>query len=233
MPENKEKGIREIMPPIITFVILLFIVSTIGITRVSINTGRMVNTNEKEFSAIDINDSSDESIRNFIAMQLEASDSRTNQQDYHISTYYIYMNCLTRHLDNSGVALSAENRKELGKKLKGFADLIKLEGEKDFTKMSIDGRAIAIDIATQIYDICGLKLVTDMKGNIKQISDRFGQMTYYQNKQQAGSDFQVLPLILTLSVIIVLFGVVFYIGKYNRLFEKEVAYHGFDKKRYA
>ncbi|MHB8128931.1 MAG: hypothetical protein ACYDEX_08030 [Mobilitalea sp.] len=233
MYNNGEKSKWEIMPPIITVIIILIILSTISVTREvlksdKVSAARKSDNNTEQFIEANLNDNGKEII-SILLGGTKISDVKLNQNQY---TYYIFINCLKNQMTGSKMVLGSTQYEEMKNKASELINIMNMEGNKDFTKMSLDGRAVAIDIARQIYEISGLRMDITMKGEIEQILDQSGNEIYNRNDLQLSSNFQIYALLITLSTIFILLGIIFYVSKKN-FNREEVAYHGFNKKRYA
>lgn len=232
MSRNVEKGKREIMPPVITFIILLLILCTMGITRMSLKPNVVKGNIKGEYTEVPVSyhDIYEKDIMSYFPELENYTD--TTMKSY--STYYIYTNYLNNHLHNETVKLSPWQYGQVKDKVTELVDVMKLEAETDFRKMSLDGKAVAINIAKEIYDICGLTIEFNRRGDIERIYDQTGNVIVYRNDLLIDYQFNMLFLIITLSIVTLLLGLAYYVTRKNSNHYREgVMYDGFDAKRYA
>lgn len=232
MSRNYEKGKKEIMPPVITFIILLLIIGTMGITRVSLNPNVVKGYMKGNYSEVpaSYHDIYEEDIMSYFPEQEKYTDATMSNY----STYYIYINYLKNHLYNDAVKLKPWQYEQVKDKVAELVNVMKLEAETDFTKMSLDGKAVAINIAKEIYEICGLEIDFNRKGDIESIYDQTGNMIMYRNDRLIDYQFNMLFLIITLSIVTLLLGIAYFVTRKNSNYYREgVMYDGFDAKRYA
>jgi hypothetical protein len=228
---DKEKGRRRIMPPIITCFIMVIILCTAGITRIAVGADRVNSTRYtgiETANEADLYDNNDK----MISMQPEGygvvSDYREEDDTYGIYNYF-----LRDYLVSSRAEISDTQYNALKEKIKELNNIIKLEGIEDFAKMSFDGRAVAINIACQIYGLCGLELDIDVKGHIERIFDQSGDVLYLREDLPAHYNFQILAFIITISVMAVLLVFILLFGRKNKTLDGEGVHNGFNEKGYA
>lgn len=230
---DKEKGRRKIMPPVITFLVLAIIICTMGITRVAVKTDRMNTDKQSNVSSVTGTDSVYDHRYEIVSMLISNSETMSSLSKDENNTYIIYDYFLRDRLCNPDIELNNTQLKELKEKIIEIYNIMKLEGVKDFTKMSFDGRAVAIHLAGQIYEICGMKLETDINGNIERISDLTGNAIYIQSGKPTHYSFHIYTFIITVSIIIMLLCLILFIGRKSQLFGKDGVNNGFNEKRYA
>ena len=220
------------MPPVITAFILLFIVGIIGLTRLVLETDYRSEKGNTVYASSIPGDEFSSNEKEIVELLTDGVTVANNPHKKDMNTYFIFNSCLINYLLTSEAELGSERYEEIKAKINQLINIIKLEGQTDFRAMSIDGKAVAIDIAKEIYKTCGLKLSITMKGEIREISDQSGNVIYENQGLLLQTEVRVVALIITLSGIVVLFGIIIIVAKRNNSRE-EVVYDGFDKKRYA
>ncbi len=147
--------------------------------------------------------------------------------------YYIYVKYLKDYLSTAGVDIDKAQADQIVGKTLDLVKIMTLEQNNCFHKMSLDGREIAIQLAKEIYELCGLEITFDLKGNILQISDN-SECTIYQNKSsKQHNKFQIKIFLIILLIIILMFGNCVFIAKKNKIFVKGGEYDGLKNKGYA
>lgn len=224
---------KEIMPPIITICVMVFIICTAGIARVNIHNNKesrpTLSTNIISFEEKGLNNSE----KAVLSMLYNGMELPEHQQNQETNTYSVYYKGLKDYLNSAGVDLSITKSEEVKEKIKEIIEIENLEKNTDFSKLSIDSRGVVLVIMEQIYKLCGLKLVVNMEGVIEVISDQNGNLIYQVNRLLPKAEIQVYALIITLLTIILLMGIYIIIVKKNQLFKKEVMHDGFDEERFA
>jgi hypothetical protein len=232
MIKNFRKRKREILLPILTILITAIIIAMAGVIRVRVKA-------EKVELPIESSKIAYEEAKLYLSESQILSTLMNGEEDMKrlpeidAGTLPIYINCLKSYLDITELSMSQATYAQLKDKIVELIEIMNIEQENDFTKMSLDGRAVAVDIAGQIYKLCGLELFTDMDGNIKQVADPSGNLIYQSENMVSVYHFQITVFIITISIILLLLIVIFLIGKKNNLFQKEVSYDEFDEKRFA
>ncbi|HWT76050.1 MAG TPA: hypothetical protein VN258_15210 [Mobilitalea sp.] len=222
---------REIVLPVITILIMLIIVLMAGITRVfvredksDITIGSITSYQDAKLYMSEIQ---------ILTMLMKTEEDMINQKNLKNDTYDIYTSNLKSYLSKSHLDINAADFDLLKDKIVELTDIMNIEQECDFTKMSIDGRAVATDIAKQIYKICGLNLLTNMQGNIVKITDQSDNIIYSAKGEQPGYHLQIPILIVVLCVLVSLLVFLLVVVRKHKLFYKEVNFDEFNEERYA
>lgn len=224
---------RRVLLPMLTVLIMLAIVGTAGITRINLK------VNSLRTPAKPSNISSNEDLKLYISESMLLTALVDDKQVYGSplmednSTYSIFISQLIHYVGTKGSGATFSGSELLEEKITQLISIMNIEKESDFTKMSLDGRAVAIDIAKQIYEICGLRLITSLEGEIVRILDEAGNVLFNNISSAPSYNFQPLVLVLTFAVIFTLFGINLMIGRKNNLYQKDVRYDEFDEKRFA
>lgn len=224
---------RRVLLPILTILIFLVIIGTAGITRVNLKVNSL-RTPAKPSSI-----SSNEDFKLYITESILLSALVENKQVFGSpleednGTFSIFISQLIHYVGTKGSGVTISGSELLEEKIIELISIMNIEKESDFTKMSLDGRAVAIDIATQIYELCGLRLITSMEGRIEKILDDTGNVLFTNINSKPSYNFQPTVLVITFAVILTLFGINLMIGKKNNLYQKDVRYDEFDEKRFA
>jgi hypothetical protein len=155
--------------------------------------------------------------------------SKDNKND--IDT--LYFKYLKEYLSSSGIDLDNGKADEIEDLIISRNKIMDLENADNLQEMSYDGSKITIYIYQQIYKLCGLELTFDTKTDIAQIVNPSGGVIYQKNNPVKQSGFHVDALVITLSSLILLFGICMVITRKNKLFIKGGRYDGFDEKKYA
>lgn len=144
-----------------------------------------------------------------------------------------YYNLLKEYISKPVLPMTLAKTDQMEDKIEALQDIIDYEENSDFTKMSIDGRRIAIYISKQIFELCGLRLDFSMEGRIEAISDLTGDNIYAKDVSVSKNSIHINALIITVSSLIILLIICIIIARRNQLFVKEVVYDGFDEERFA
>ncbi|WMJ85791.1 hypothetical protein [Anaerocolumna sp. MB42-C2] len=147
--------------------------------------------------------------------------------------YDTYIKQLDHYFKNPDVNLAKTKLTEVTNKVSQLIALMKLEQESDFTKMSFDGRELALRLSSEIYNICGLKLSFGTQGNIMEVEDLSGKIVYENEKTAQQPEFQWNALLLSVGFIFFLLLVNVMIAKKHQLFVKDGTYNGFNEEGYA
>jgi hypothetical protein len=231
MVVGSKKQKKGIMPPILTILLILAIFGMSGIVRLHIR-------HEKVDMPMDSSNIGYQEAKLYISESLLMSMLSNGKEEIidlqkEEGTFTVYTGCLRKYLNGSGLQISAGTYEQIKQRIVELIDVMNIEHESDFTKMSLDGRAVAINIAGEIYKLCGLQLNTNIEGGIEQIKDREGNVIYQIDYPESDYNFQTYIFVITLSILFVLFWLIFFIIKKNNLFHKEVSYDEFDEKRFA
>lgn len=154
----------------------------------------------------------------------------SSEQD---NTYQVYYDCLKKYFRNPGTDLSADGSLAIDELVSSSNEIIALENEVQFCKMSFDAREVIIHLLKQIYEISGLKLVMSESGSIDKITDLSGNIVYQKENRLLQSGFRIDAVIITLAFILSLFGICIIISRKNQIIVKGGDYDGFDEKEFA
>jgi hypothetical protein len=146
------------------------------------------------------------------------------------STYYKY---LEWYLCSPGVELSEQKAADVQVLISEFNKVVNLEDERELRRMSIDGRGTAIHLATQIYELCGLKITYNLLGQIEEITVPSGDIVYQLKSETDFGGLNISTLILALTLLSALLLLCRFIAKKNQLFDNKVVQDEFDEKKYA
>jgi hypothetical protein len=222
------------MPPLITISILFTIVCIITIARGSLITNDDISTSTRasnvEFSK---NNELNESEKVVLVMLANGVKFFEEQQSIKDNKLSIYVRYLKEYLSSSGVNLSTVEAKEIINKIISMNAVYFLERETDLKKMSLDGRGMLINISEHIYELCGLRLIHNMQGDIVQISDTTGKYIYVNDNPMEQDSFHMKILIIILSTLAILLSICIIIAKKSQLFMKDGIYDGFKEKEFA
>ncbi|MDF2486933.1 MAG: hypothetical protein K0R46_3101 [Herbinix sp.] len=222
------------MPPILTLSIVTFIVSFILIAR------WLFNTYQEEVSIpvfsnhIVIMDEKELNVSELEVLSLLSSCSILPDYNSQVSSIdSIFYKTLHEYLSSSEVCLTSKQASQIVSNIIDLQEIMNYEGEAEFSKMSLEGKKVAIYLTEQIYELCNLKLQLNMEGNIEKISDRSDNIIYSNRAPTSQHGIQVNILIITLTSMAILLSICIAIAKKNQLFMKEVGYDGFDEERFA
>lgn len=231
MEGNNEKQRKGIILPLLTIFVMMIIFSMAGIIRIHVKS-------EKVDLPIDSSNLGYEDAKLYLSeSQIISMFSNGNEESASLhkeaGTFAIYTGCLKEYLNGSGLRISADTYEQIKERIVELIDVMNIEHESDFTKMSLDGRAVAIDIAGEIYKLCGLEMLMNSDGSIQQVKDPGGNMIYQMESNASGYNFQTYIFVIALSILFILFCFILLVVKKNHLFQKEVNYNEFDEKRFA
>src|SRR4051812_3452590 len=113
MSRNNESRGREIMPPIVTIIIVLMIISAIGIIRVGLWNDRNRETQKPNNTILSENKNLNTNENEVLTILLdgkEESDFKTMPKE---NTYFIYIKCLKDYFSDPQVLLDNNKGKEV------------------------------------------------------------------------------------------------------------------------
>lgn len=149
----------------------------------------------------------------------------------------IYEEYLQRYLSSSETRLTSSKTREVLNKIMELEAVLNLEKVNNYNEMSVDGRELAIKISKEIYKACNLKVYYNMQGSITRITDQADNLLYLNpdTLQHTVRDngIRLDILIITLSVLCILFLLCVMIARKNQLFKKEVGYDGFKEEGFV
>ena len=215
-----------------TFCVLFIIFCTAGIVRSDADTRKTTEPVNAWYVAGLDNPGYDLSDKMILQILYEGKDYTSDRSDPQNNPYLILVDNFEKYLGKPE-DFNTEQTDKLMDKVNELIGIIKLEKECDFTRMSIDGRTVAIGISKQICGLLGLTLDIDLDGTIEYISKEDGRDIYWKDKQLQPADFNVYAFLITISVITAMIGMMFYISKKNQLFIRNVGQNEFDEKRFA
>lgn len=217
---------------VMTIVVLIFIISIIGIARLSIkfNNKYVKSKASEELTIKDKNGLNEREVD--ILESLASSIFLTKRKtDGNTDVMAIYFNNLNAYYRDSAVDLGKTAADDIAKLIRSMDELIRIEDKTDIGRMSYDGREVAIYILQKIYEMSGLRLLINSQGVIEQITDQTG-IVIYQYPQEPLL-FRLDTLIIVVMLILVLLSICIIIAKRNQLFEKGGEYDGFKEKGIA
>ncbi|HWT26726.1 MAG TPA: hypothetical protein VN131_02200 [Mobilitalea sp.] len=221
------------MPTLLTIGILVVIISFISITKVSL--GAYHDKPEQPIvmdnSAFTYNEGLNTSEQDILTLLHSVINSPVPDEGNHnVSLYY---NSLQLYLSSSKTNISPETAIQVKDTIIKLQDIIEIENKSDITKMSFDGRKIAIYLLERIYDLCNLNIVYNSAGDIERISNQTGKIIYNNGVPLTTMGYNLDALVITLVTIVILLGCCILIAKKNQLFSKDVIYDGFDEEGFA
>jgi hypothetical protein len=162
----------------------------------------------------------------FLELTLNGDHNKT----FNLDNYFLY---LQNYLNSTEVTLQEYGEERLKDLLRELITIMNLENESDIQNMSIDGREIATNLLTNIYELYGLKVMFSMDGEIQKVEDPSGIILYQNKDQIMESEFQILSLLLVVFFFSVFTCLSVLIAKKKQIFVKDVDFDGFDEKKYA
>ena len=231
MEGSNEKQRKGIILPLITIFFLMIILSMAGIIRIRVKSEKV--DLPIDSSNIGYQDAKLYITESQIISMLSGGNEETGNLHKKAGTFAIYTGCLKKYLNGSGLRISAYTYEQIKKRIVELIDVMNIEHKSDFTKMSLDGRAVAIDIAGEIYKLCGLEMLMNSDGSIQQVKDPGGNVIYQIDNNATVYNFQVDIFAIALSILFILFCFILLVVKKNNLFQKEVNFNEFDEKRFA
>jgi hypothetical protein len=150
-----------------------------------------------------------------------------------LGTYTIFTNKLKEYLSNPKINLSYYQSDELIELIEQFNSILILEKECDFTMMTLDARDIAINLAKNIYESCGLRLSTYIDGSIYRITDLTGNIIYENINPIEKTAIQWKVLFITLTIIITLLIIILIIKRMQIVKEEVVVSGGVEDEIFA
>ena len=231
------KGAKSMLKrtaPVLISIGMLIITISILILTGSLKTkdeiGVPIITNTGTVSQEDNINTTEKTILTILENSLNQAGSQKNMAG---NEYATYINQLDHYFKNPNVNLERTKLTEVTNKVSQLIALMKLEQESDFTKMSFDGRELALRLSSEIYTICGLKLSFGSLGNIMEVDDLSGKVIYENDKTAQQPKFQWNALLLSVGFIFFLLLVNIMIAKKHQLFVKDGTCNGFNEEGYA
>lgn len=225
---------KRIIPPIVAICILFFVVCIEVIagnthTKEELNIPLMT-TSATLYNNPNLNES-EKMILNLLENGVAVSDHLENIKEN--KDYALYLMHLTDHFSATNVDLTSSRAYEAVNKIIDLNRIINLEEESNYQKMSLDGRELAIRLAEQIYELCGLKASYNIHGDLVEIASESGNSLYVKENTVKQTGFQMEALFLTITVLLILLGICLIIAKKHQLFIKDGKYDGFNKEEFA
>lgn len=158
------------------------------------------------------------------------TDDKFFKEAYKLDSYLVY---IQEYIRTSDVKLNTDDeaRKEhLFQELKTIANLEKVTNIQD---MSIDGREIAISLIKNIYNVYGIDISFGLDGEIQNVKDPLGNSIYHNDEKTLEMEFQVIHLIIVISINLILLGLSIFIYIKSKISVKDGDIYGLDEKRYA
>lgn len=225
---------KLIIPPLISMCIILTIICT------EVIAGGQHTKDETKLSTIDAIDENEQyeginqyekTIINRISYGLNIVGDNSTRKDE--IEYTIYIQYLKEYLGTSEVDIEKAQADQMVDKILDLTNIMTLEQNNCFHKMSLDGREMSIQLAKEIYSLCGLEITFDLQGNIVQISDDLDSIIYQNKASNQQAKFQINIFLIILLIIMLMFGNCVLIAKKTKLFIKGGGYDGFKKNRFA
>lgn len=130
----------------------------------------------------------------------------------------LYIEYLIIYFSNTEKNLNNDTITKIEVKLQELTNLMNLENVNDVKEMSLDAKEIAINIIEQIYNLCGLNLEHNLKGDIQQISDINGNILYANKNMTDEETLNYAIIIIILLIWSFLFTICIRIAKENQLY---------------
>jgi hypothetical protein len=234
--DRKENNFLEnrTLLPILTTCILILIVSFVSVTKVVISQ-KQVEINIPPMLNSDFESGNSElntSERKILSM-LHDINPTLHLSEQIETMYTIYYATLRDYFSNMEVDINTYLANKVENKIADLQELMSIENVDDITRMSLDGRNIAITITEQIYKLCGLKIEYSLEGHIGTISNIEGKTIYTYTSPSSQEYLHIEAFLITISIIVTLFCLCLLFAKKNNLFIKDVIYDGFDEERFA
>lgn len=214
-----------------TICVMTAISCIVVIAKASVLTEKInipVQTNSYGLFETDEFNTSERAVLTLLHNGIEETHIQNVQEDTIPTTYFKY---LEEYLGSSGVDLSASKVTEVEAQIQNLNEIMNLEKESDFKKMSLDGRGMAIFLSQQIYELCGLTLTYSILGDIEQITETSGQVIYQKENPIRQAGLHINALVITLIVMVILLILCIMLAKKNQLFAKESINIGYDEER--
>ncbi|QHQ59982.1 hypothetical protein Ana3638_03620 [Anaerocolumna sedimenticola] len=192
---------KQTAPTLVTFsmlIILMSIVILVGNLKTKDEISVPSITNKGSLIQEEKNNITEKTVLTVLENSLNQLESQKNMAG---NEYATYISQLENYFKNSNVNLEESELTEVANKIAQLLALMKLEQKNDFTKMSFDGRELALRISSEIYHICGLKLSVSTQGNIMEVQDSSGKIIYETEKNAQQPEFQWNTLIISVTFI--------------------------------
>ena len=225
--------LKQTAPALISIGMLIITVSILILTgslKTKDEIGVPIITNTGTVSQEDNINTTEKTILTILENSLNQAGSEENMAG---NEYTTYINQLDNYFKKPNVNLEKTKLTEVTDKVSQLIALMKLEQESDFTKMSFDGRELALRLSSEIYNICGLKLSFGSLGNIMEVEELSGKIIYENEKTAQQPEFQWNTLLLSVAFAFFLLLVNVLIAKKHQLFVKDGIYNGFNEEGYA
>jgi hypothetical protein len=147
-----------------------------------------------------------------------------------------YSIVLEEYLSHSGVNLSASNAAEVIHKLQKLEHVMEVEKKFNYKEMTLDGRARALQLSQEIYELCGLSVTYNIRGDMEQITNLSGAILYKRERIPQQSSLHMEALFITLGFILLFLILCIIYAKKSHLFVKDAfieEYEDYENKEYA
>ena len=177
---------------------------------------------------------SEKLILSLLTAVLPSPDSSKPKENGSLGIYEEY---LQRYLSSSETRLTSSKTREALNKIMELEAVLNLEKVNNYNEMSVDGRELAIKISKEIYKACNLKVYYNMQGTIIRITDRTDNLLYLNPDTIQHSirydGIRLDILMITLSILCILFLICVRIARKHQLFKKEAGYDGFKEEGFV
>lgn len=207
---------------IITIGVVFAIIGIVVIARGSIATNDKISIPALQmYSELYEDEELSESERTILNLLSSGEKTLKNNQKKESYIQRTYVKYLKDYFCRPEIDLSKTCTSEVEKIIVHMFAVMNVEKETDLNKMSLDGRGVVLQLFEQLYKLCGLKLVHNLRGNIIQISDISGNFIYSYRPVNPVR-IHLKELIILLTAMTGLFSLVVIIARKNQLFMKEV-----------
>lgn len=199
--------------------------------------------NEINFTAISISqdlkedqqlNESEKLVLSLLTTVIPSPDSSQTKENGSLDMYEEY---LQRYLSSSETWLTSSKAHEALNKIIELKAVLNLEKVNNYNEMSVDGRELAIKISKEIYEACSLKVYYNMQGTIIRITDQTDNLLYLNpdtiQHTLRYDGLRLDILMITLSILCILFLICVRIARKHQLFKKEAGYDGFKEEGFV
>ncbi len=203
--------------PLITLVVLCSISCIIVVARTDIRTAAATNRAAAIYSNLIFSREFNNNERNILCelysmVSIQPDLSRPQTSVHSKLIYY-----LKEYLGSTGIDLGSPEAQKISNRIHILNRIFLLEDNRDIVRMTLDAKGIAINTMQEIYQLCGLNLTFDLKGDIEKITGPDGTVIYQSGNQIQKAGFHIGALLITVSLIILLLTMITVIVKRRQL----------------
>ena len=163
-----------------------------------------------------------ESERTVLYMLINADKLLIQEQKKETYIENTYVKYLKDYFIRPKTELSKSCAYEAQEIIENIFTILRYEKDTSIKNISLDGKGTVTNLFEQLFNICGLKLVHNLSGNIMKISNAKGFIIYENEVWVKPLKFYFNDFMIILAIIMTLISFGTIIARRNQLFIKEV-----------